>query len=420
MEKSFIVKGNVIMKKQAYYLTVLIAIFAVAAFTLTGCRKKEQPEAEKQVTEKQAPTRPAAEPEAAPETAEPEEAAEAEPMEQIIAEFKPTEGAEEMVLANVNGADITLADVEEVMLPNLKMMASQYPPEALEQYKKQQTPQVVERLIEQKLLDQKVKQAGIEVSDEQVDQRIKEVAQRHNIPMDQYEQFVNTIGPGMEAVRKEIKRDLSYQQLMESKWEGDINVTEEEALQFYNDNTVNFTQPEQVKARHILIGTGGVDPNADPNEARAEAEEVLQKIKEGADFAEMARKHSDDPGSAALGGELDYFSRGMMVPPFEEVAFSLEPNELSGLVKTDYGYHIIQVLDHKDPNVVPFEQAKDRIMEYLKSTKEMEFFRNYVQEIKNQADVVRVKPDAAEPNEPKEMEEAVVAPGPNDVNAIKR
>src|SRR6185503_1944659 len=111
----------------------------------------------------------------------------------------------------------------------------------------------------------------------------------------------------------------------------------------YNDNIEQYTTPEQVRASHILLKTEGKDDAA----VKAKAEEILKQAKSGGDFAELAKKFSEDEASAKNGGDLDYFSRGRMVPEFDQVAFTLASGQTSDLVKTQYGYHIIKIVDKK-------------------------------------------------------------------------
>lgn len=129
----------------------------------------------------------------------------------------------------------------------------------------------------------------------------------------------------------------------------------------YNENIDLYSTPEQVRASHILFKTEGKDEAR----VRAAAEAVLKQVKAGADFAALAKKHSEDEASAAQGGDLDYFSRGQMVPEFEEVAFSLEPGQTSELVKSPYGFHIIKVADKKPATTRPIEEVRQQIIEQL-------------------------------------------------------
>ncbi len=140
-----------------------------------------------------------------------------------------------------------------------------------------------------------------------------------------------------------------------------IVVPSREVERYYNDNIELFSTPEQVRASHILFKTEGKDEAA----VRAAAEKVLQEVKGGADFAALAKKHSEDESNAALGGDLDYFSRGRMVPEFEAAVFGAQPGLIPNLVKSGYGFHIIKVVDAKAGTTRTFEEVQAQIREQL-------------------------------------------------------
>jgi peptidyl-prolyl cis-trans isomerase C len=189
---------------------------------------------------------------------------------------------------------------------------------------------------------------------------------------------------------------------------------------YYNDNPNEFKTPEQVRASHILISTRSTDPNADPNKvkaaAKAKAQEILDQIKKGADFNELAKKNSADPGSAAKGGDLGFFSKGQMVKEFEEAAFSLKPGEVSPLVETTYGYHIIKVTDHKDANTTSLDKAKPQIKEMLTNQKKQQFAEKYVSKLK--ADAKITYPPGKEPKAPEAPKGIEIKPQ-SDANSKK-
>jgi peptidyl-prolyl cis-trans isomerase D len=129
----------------------------------------------------------------------------------------------------------------------------------------------------------------------------------------------------------------------------------------YNSNIEQYTTPEQVRASHILLKTEGKDDAA----VKAAAEDVLKQAKAGADFAALAKKYSEDEASAKNGGDLDYFGKGKMVPEFDQVAFTLEPGQVSDLVKTQYGYHVIKVVDKKPGTTRPLAEVRQQLNDQL-------------------------------------------------------
>jgi peptidyl-prolyl cis-trans isomerase D len=140
-----------------------------------------------------------------------------------------------------------------------------------------------------------------------------------------------------------------------------VVVPSREIERYYNDNIELFSTPEQVRASHILFKTEGKDEAA----VKAAAEKVLAEAKSGADFAELAKKYSEDESNAKLGGDLDYFGRGRMVPEFDEAVFAAQPGLLPDLVKTGYGFHIIKVADRKPGSTRTFDEVKAQIREQL-------------------------------------------------------
>jgi peptidyl-prolyl cis-trans isomerase D len=140
-----------------------------------------------------------------------------------------------------------------------------------------------------------------------------------------------------------------------------VSVPPSDVQRHYNDNIQQYQTPEQVKASHILLKTDGKDEAT----VRKQAEEVLKEVKAGGDFAALAKKYSEDEGSKANGGDLDYFGRGRMVPEFENVAFTLPPGQVSDLVKSQFGFHIIKVIDKRPGATTPLDQVRSQIQDQL-------------------------------------------------------
>ena len=314
---------------------------------------------------------------------------------------KAETGAVDSLAVTVNGVDINESQVEAQLKPQLQKMGAQLP----EQYKKQLRGQVLEKMIIEQLLDEKVKAAKIVVTDEETIERIKEIASQQQPPlsMEDFKALIEAYGQSFDDVKLRVQRGLAYQKLMEAQWAGKINVTEDDAKKYYSENA---KQLEQVRASHILIKPRTTDPNADPNQAKAaakaKAQDLLKQIKDGADFTELAKTNSDCP-SSKQGGDLNFFGRGQMVPAFEEAAFALKTGQVSDIVETQFGYHIIKVTDRKNDT---FEKAKDDIMKLLTQPKQAELAEEYIKSLK--ADAKIIYPAGKEPNAP--ASPAITAP----------
>ncbi|UCE80208.1 MAG: peptidylprolyl isomerase [Nitrospiraceae bacterium] len=186
-----------------------------------------------------------------------------------------------------------------------------------------------------------------------------------------------------EAIKKGLEKDAEYQKRLEefkkltlisALFEQEVleksTVSDQEIRDFFESHQAEFSAPHEIKASHILVKT------------EEEAKQVLQRLKEGERFSEVAKAVSIDTASAVKGGDLGYFSRGQMVPEFEDAAFHLNTGEVSDPVKTPFGYHIIKVLDVKTGPAVEFEKVKDMIVQKITSDKQKTVFDTYIEDIK--------------------------------------
>jgi len=162
--------------------------------------------------------------------------------------------------------------------------------------------------------------------------------------------------------RKGEQRKVKYLLVDRDQMRSKIMITPQEIESYYNQNVQQFQQPEQVRASHILLKTEGKDEAA----VRKQAEDILKQAKApGADFAALAKKYSEDDGSKVNGGDLDYFGKGRMVPEFEQAAFALQPGQISDLVKSQFGFHIIKVVDKKPASTRTLDEMRTQIQEQL-------------------------------------------------------
>ena len=303
-------------------------------------------------------------------------------------------------VVTVNGTVITESDIDKMIEPQLAAMAKQSEnpdrptgPQFMEQMKKMLREQAVESMVIDKLVEEKIKKDNITITDEQVTSQIEQIASMQRPPMsvEEFRGKMEGLGQNFDEIKQQVRKGLAFQKMMETRFAEDVNITEEDANEYYEQYQSRYQTPEQVQASHILIKPDTGDPNADPNEvkaaAKAKATGLLEQIKAGADFAELAKANSDCP-SAERGGDLGFFGKGQMVPSFEEAAFNLQVGQVSDIVETRFGYHIIKVTNHKDASVTTFEQAKDRIIEQLKQRKQRELAAQFIESLKAEANIV--------------------------------
>ncbi len=172
---------------------------------------------------------------------------------------------------------------------------------------------------------------------------------------------------------------LSINDLMAS-----VDIKKEDVRKFYDEHLSEFATPEQRHAAHILLLVDAKAPKAEQDAVKVHAESLLAQLKlNPAKFADLAKQNSQDPGSAANGGDLGLFARGMMVKPFEDAVFALKPGELSALVKSDFGYHIIKLVDIKSSAATPFDAVRDAIVTKLRQQKAADQFAELADKFSN-------------------------------------
>lgn len=232
----------------------------------------------------------------------------------------------------------------------------------------------LQQLINRELLLQEAENRKINPSRAEVNAQLKSIKEQFDSEADFSRQLAAsnmTERDLKELIRENLKIEELRNQVV-----ADVTVTLDEVKREY----------EEVKARHILIRPDG-DDEAAWDAAKVRAQAVLDRLTKGEDFAEVAKEVSQDPGTADKGGDLGFFGRGKMVPEFEEAAFALDVGQISGLVKTKYGYHIIKVEDKKLPEGEEFKKAEAEIRERLKSAKEDEAFQKWFEAVREKADI---------------------------------
>ena len=313
-----------------------------------------------------------------------------------LTELTAPEEPADSVAVTVNGFDITEAEVQKIVQPQLARMAQQnkqLPPAFAQAFEKQIKQQTLDKMIVMRLLEEKVKESNIVIPEEEVINQIKQLLASQGPPMS-LEEFKKTraeSGQSFEEIKKQVEQGMAYQKIVDAQSAGKVNITEEDAKKHYDENPTQFETKEQVRASHILIKPKTDEAGADPNQAKAtakaKAEGLLKQIKEGADFAALAKANSHCT-SAAQGGDLNFFGKGKMVPPFDKAAFAMETGKISDLVETSFGYHIIKVTDRKEAGTTSFEQAKAGLIQQLTQKKQAEMTNKYIDSLKAAANIV--------------------------------
>jgi peptidyl-prolyl cis-trans isomerase C len=289
-------------------------------------------------------------------------------------------------VAVVNGSIITRAEFDREMGRVQRGLTRQGGPiddSKLRAIRKE----VLEGLIDRELLFQQSRKEGITVEESAVTDRLGKL--KGQFPSeDQFEAALKGMGFTLEDLMTTLREGMAIKYLIESRFEEGTSVSDEEVKAYYDGNPKEFMRPEQIQARHILIK---LDPKADKAEkaaARKKIENIQAKLKKGEDFGALAKEFSEGP-SKVKGGDLGWFERGRMVKPFEEAAFALKPGEVSNVVETQFGYHLIEVTDKRPATKMAYADVKQKLQQYLKDVRVQKEVRVYVAGLKEKAQVER-------------------------------
>lgn len=299
----------------------------------------------------------------------------------VAGEEKPAMGK----AASVNGAIISNEDVNRQMFVLeqhfLSTQGKAIRPDMVPELRQR----ILDELIDKELLHQETLKKGIELEEKAVNEKMDTLKKR--FPDEEaFRSELDQMNLSEEALRLQIRRDLAVRRLVEKEILANVLVSDAESKAFYDSHPEHFREQEKVKASHILIKSeADTNPTA-KDEQRKRLEAVKKRIENGEDFASLAREISECP-SAEKGGDLGYFERGNMVKPFEDAAFSMKPGEVSDVVVTPFGFHLIKVTDHSEARAISYDESEERIKKHLRAKKSNEEVNAYVGELKKKSKV---------------------------------
>ncbi|MFV9690803.1 MAG: foldase protein PrsA [Desulfobacteria bacterium] len=287
-------------------------------------------------------------------------------------------------LVVVNGSVITQADLE-------REMAGSKDGKSLDGSQIEAKRDIIERLIERELLYQESQNKGIKVDKTAVKEQLETV--KKGFPSEtEFKKKLSEMNLSEAELESNFMQRMAIQEFIDKEFVQKITISDKDTKAHYDSNPDSFKQPEQVQASHILIKVDPKGKATQKAEARKKMEMIQQKLHKGEDFAALAKEFSQCP-SSSKGGDLGYFGSGQMVKPFEEAAFALEAGKVSDIVETDFGFHLIKVVDKKPASTIAYEDVKDRLGEYLKREEVRKKVNLYVEELKQKAKIERLSTD---------------------------
>jgi peptidyl-prolyl cis-trans isomerase C len=303
------------------------------------------------------------------------------------------------VVVTVDGKNLSQKQVDS----RVRMLAARrgVPPQAMQQalamMGEQLKQQVVDQFIDTTVLEAEAQRRQIEATDAEVE-TVLETIKASLPPGETLESAVAAQDVTMDEVRSDVRRSECLRKLFEQETKDVPAVDEAAVTAFYTNNMERFSVPEQVTARHILVGSKASDSPDEQAKAAATAEDLRKQLVDGGDFAALAKAHSSCP-SKAKGGDLGSFGRGQMAPPFETAAFSQAIDAIGPVVKTQFGYHVIQVTAREDAKTQSLDEAREKISDYLNDQQRNEHFSELIKRLRAKATITGPGADEAADDE---------------------
>ncbi len=244
--------------------------------------------------------------------------------------------------------------------------------------------EILNRLIEEKLIDQQCKKRAIKVSVRDIDMAIEEVKRLNALNDEQLKGVLKAEGLSMEDYRQQLREQIKRVKLVSRVIRPELIVDDEGLKRFYIEHIERFKEPDQIRASHILIV---IPQDADDllvEALRHKGEMILERLGRGEDFGELARLYSDD-ASAKSGGDLGYFKRGELLQEFERIIFNLQRGLFSDLVRTKMGFHIIKVTEKKEGSVIPYEEVVEKVKSQYIEEESQRLYKAWLQKVKEES-----------------------------------
>jgi peptidyl-prolyl cis-trans isomerase SurA len=284
------------------------------------------------------------------------------------------------VVAKVNSEIITLSSIEG----RANALKEKYRNDMDNYDENQILREALELLIDDRLKLQQGKKMGFEVDDITVDAAIKDIEMKNSLEEGQLAFMLEAEGKSLETYKNVIRDQILVSKITRFELGSRLAISERKIAKYYHDNQKEFWESSQIRAKHILILFEKDVSKKIRKEKNKQIKQILAELKEGKDFAEAAKEYSEDV-SASLGGDVGFVKKGQMVPEFEKAVYRLKEGEISDVVETEYGYHIIKAEEIQKGRTLPFKEVKNKIKNILSITKQESAYKAWMSELRESA-----------------------------------
>lgn len=244
---------------------------------------------------------------------------------------------------------------------------------------------VIQHMVEEELLVQESRRLGITIARETVDQDVAATRARFETP-DAFQQEMARLYGGETGYRRHLERQRAIDRLLTQQVDPTVSVSQEEIRRFYESNPQRYRTPEKIRVRHILIHKDGGEENASSDAGYRKISIIKEKLMQGGDFADLAAEYSQE-STAKRGGDMGFIQRDQMPPSIASIVFGLTVGEVSPILTTKHGYHLIQVTGRRAAAVLPFEDAQTEIHKTLREDKQRQAVRTYINTLRKRAEI---------------------------------
>lgn len=284
------------------------------------------------------------------------------------------------VVAKVNSEIITLSSIEE----RAEILKQKYRNDLTKPEDKEILREALDMMVEEKLQLQQGKKMNLEVDDSAVDAAIKDIEVKNGLAEGQLAVMLEAEGRSIESYKNHIREQILVSKITQFELGSRVNISGKKIAKYYHDNQKDFWEPGKARVKHILILSEKGSPEYKRKQKYERIKNILAEVKGGKDFAEAAKEYSEDI-SASSGGDVGFVEKGKMVPEFEKAVYSLREGEISDVVETEYGYHIIKVEEIQKGRTLPLKEVKNKIQYILAGKKQKSAFEDWMKELRKSA-----------------------------------
>lgn len=308
--------------------------------------------------------------------------------EEIPSQKQGAQKASKEIAVTVNGAPITsnLLEIRTRQLSSVSSFHGRINDKQMEEIRNR----AIDELITEELIYQDAKRMGIVIPEKEIDDRLKEIKKGYPSE-DAFNKLLaaNDLDPS--SYKRLIERELLIKKVRERLFGKPVKLSNKEVKEYFDKNRERFREPEKIRLRQILIKLPPYTSNEGWEKGKKKAEDILTELKAGKDFSRLAKESSDDP-SKEKGGDMGLIHRGRLEPFIEDIAFSMKVGEISDVIQTIYGYHIIKLEEKKEAEYVPYSRVKEKLKKDMEEIAMEDKKRDWIKGLKEKADIKHYAP----------------------------